>query len=136
MKYLMYVLFLLLPTTLQSQSRDTDIKSIYTGIYVSTGDGNFGFVQFENDIGLAILRCEYLTDFRRDNRLYMKMEFQVYHTDNFRYFVALPPFHWVQKERAYNTPINFEVMFKNKLVLNLDLYRDNVNVSAQFRYKF
>jgi hypothetical protein len=135
MKYLLYALFLL-PITASSQSKNIDINSVYTGIYVSTGEGNFGFVQFENDIGLAILRCEYLTDFRTDNRFYMKMEFQVYHTDEFRFFVALPPFHWVQEEKGYNTPINFEVMFKNKLVLNLDVFKDNVNVSAQFRYKF
>lgn len=133
MKFLICVL-LLLPTSLISQH--TDVQSVYTGIYVSTAEGSFGFIQFEDDGGLAIFRCEYLTDFKNDHRLYVKMEYQVYHTKNFRFFVAMPPFHWVPKEKGYNTPFNVEVIFKNKLVLNLDIYRDNINISAQLRYKF
>lgn len=133
MKYLLVLFFAL--SSIQTEAQKIDVKAVYTGIYVSTGEGNLGFVHFEEDLGIAILRCEYLTNFNNDNRLYFKMQYQVYHTDNFRYFVALPPFHGYFKE-GYKTPINFEVMFKNKLILNLDVYRDNVNVSAQFRYKF
>lgn len=124
--------FVLFPTFLFSQ----ETRSVYTGIYVSTSNSNLGFIQFESDIDDAILRCEYLTDFNSDHFFYFKMEFQVYHTKNFRFFVALPPLHYSFKENGYNTPFNIEVMFKNKLVLNTDIYLDRINISAQFRYRF
>jgi hypothetical protein len=130
MKLLFPLLFL--PLTLFSQ----ELNDVYTGISLSHNDGNFAFVQWEQDIDLAFLRLEYLTNFNGDDRLYAKMSFRVFKYKNFRFYTGLPPFHYVHKEKGYNTPINFEVMFKRKLCLNIDVFLDNVNISVQFRHKF
>lgn len=130
MRTLFFSIFMLVASTIYSQ------KSVYTGIYLSTEEGNLAFVQFEEDIDIAIMRCEYLTNFNGDNRLYLKMQFQVYKVKDFRFFAALPPFHGSFKEKGYNTPFNVEVMWRNKLLLNTDIYKDGVNLSVQFRHKF
>jgi len=127
-----FLLFIFLPVFMFGQ----ETRTFYTGIYLSDKEGNFGFVQWESDIDLAILRAEYLTNFNGDDRVYLKMAVQVWKRKQFRFFVALPPFHYLHKVRKYNTPINFEVMIKKKVLLNLDLYKNNFNVSIQLRQKF
>jgi len=130
MKSLFFSVFILTSTFISAQ------KSAYTGLLFSTGEGNQAFLQLEEDIDIAVVRLEYLTDFDVDNRLYLKMQFRVCKTGNFRFFVAMPPFQYSFKEKGYNTPFNFEAAWKNKLLINTDIYKDGVNFSVRLRHKF
>ncbi len=133
MKTLLLIPFLSLSLSLNAQKIDT--SNFYLGIYLSTQEGTFTNLQWENDLVISFLRVEYLTNFD-DHRLYAKMAFRVYKVKKWQFYVSLPPFHYSHKERGYNTPLNIEVQYKKKWVLNVDGYKDAINVSLQLRQTF
>lgn len=137
MKPLFLILLLSLTFNSFAQTKKYyDRHDVYTGVYLSNNLGNLAFVQYENDGELALIRFEYLTDFRSDNRFYMKLSVQLYEYKNFRFLTSLPPFYYSFAKHKYNTPINFEIQYKRKLLLNVDFYRDVPNISLRFRHKF
>lgn len=137
MKTLFLILLLSLTFNSFAQTKKYyDRHDVYTGLYLSNKLGNLAFVQYENDGELALVRFEYLTNFHQDNRLYVKMSFQVYKYKDFRLLTGLPPFYYSFTEHKYNTPINLEIQFKRKLLLNVDFYRDVPNISLRLRHKF
>jgi len=137
MKTLFLILFLGLTFNSYAQTKKYyDEHDVYSGIYLSNKLGNMAFVQYENDGEMALIRFEYLTDFRLDNRFYMKLSVQVYKYKDFRFLTGLPPFYYSFREHKYNTPINLEIQFKRKLLLNADFYRDIPNISLRLRFKF
>lgn len=137
MKTLFLILLLSLTFNSFAQTKKYyDRHDVYTGLYLSNKLGNLAFVQYENDGELALVRFEYLTNFVTDNRLYVKMSFQVYKYKDFRFLTGLPPFYYSFAEHKYNTPINLEIQFKRKLLLNVDFYRDVPNISLRLRHKF
>ena len=135
MKFLFLILSMGLTFTCFSQ-KYYDHHDVYMGIYISDKLGTRGFVQYENDGELALVRLDYLTDFNLDHRINVKMSVQVFKWRDIRLLTGLPPFHYSATDKGYNTPLNFEIQFKRKVLFNVDLYRDNFNLSVQLRQKF
>ena len=111
------------------------LDRIYTGIQLSNNDGNHAFIQAESDIGLAFGRLEYLTDFNKDDRVYLKVAFRVVNLDKVKFYIALPPLHYSIQNKGYNTPINFELRIQ-RLIANFDIYKNNFTISIQIRHQW
>ncbi len=112
-----------------------DRHDVYLGIYISDKLGTRGSVQYENDGELALVRVDYLTDFNLDHRINIKMSIQVIKWQGIRVLTGVPPFYYSVKDKGFNTPINLEIQFKRKVLINVDMYRDNFNLSIQFRHQ-
>lgn len=137
MKILFPVLFLLIPYFGLTQRIDSiEVRTTYLGMYVSSGAASFGFLQWESDIGKAILRVEFLTNFD-DNRIHLKMAYKCFEYKKLRIYAGLPPFYYSSKEKGYHTPLNLEVQYNRKWLLNFDIkYHARPNISLQARIKF
>lgn len=128
-------LILLLGLTSNSNAQKIDTTNVYLGLYLSTQEGTFANLQWENDLGISFLRVEYLTNFD-DHRLFAKMAFRVYKIKEWQFYLSLPPFHYSHKNKGYNTPLNIEIQYKRKWVINVDGFKDGVNLSLQLRQTF
>jgi hypothetical protein len=137
MKPIFLILFLALTFNSFAQTKKYyDRHDVYLGMYISDKLGTRGFIQYENDGELALVRIDYLTDFNHDHRINVKLSIQVFKWNDIRFLTGLPPFHYSDINKGYNTPVNFEIQFKRKVLFNIDLYRDNFNLSVQLRQKF
>lgn len=128
MKISWLVGLLFISVSLFSQERNR----ILFGTSVSGNNGSYVILQAESDIDIAFLRVEGRSDLNGDNQVYVKMAFRVYHTDNFEFFAAMPPMYY-KLGKGYVTPFNFEVQYKERMCINLDIYRDKPVLSIQLR---
>lgn len=125
-------IFLILLLTISFNLSAQEVRSAYVGTSLSIDDGQYFILQAESDIDIALLRVEFRSNFIGDDKIFLKMAFRVYHTNNFSFYLAMPPMYY-KLGKGYITPFNAEIRYKKYLTLNVDVYKNKPIISIQAR---
>lgn len=112
-----------------------DYDCAYLGLSFSPNDGQYVIVQGERHLDRYMAQVTFMSNLGNIQRLNVKMGYAIIHRSNLKWYLSLPPMYYYFG-KGYKTPLNTEIRFNEKIVINLDIYKDVPVFSIQFKTRF
>lgn len=116
-------------------SQKFDYDCAYLGLSFSPNDGQYVMVQGERHLDRCLAQVTFMSNLGDMQRLNIKMAYAIIHRPTLKWYISLPPMYYYFG-KGYKTPLNTEIRFKEKVVFNLDVYKDVPVFSVQFKQRF